>query len=323
MSEESSSIGAIWPPQRASNNRLRGFYNEVVESSTEINSFATQFEHYRQEAVNHPEVDRLSIRAIASIGAISTLEYLGVSIEAGMPLRDETDLFVVYTGWNAPDRTAGEEMLLAHRALISTASQREHRGEDSLARLNAQGFKPKIIDHKTPQDRKVNMVDRFTTLYSAFGYEREEVQQLLLSPSNTIAYIEDPDGVVSTAMAEKVTIPVEGYGDIRMAEITEAFTMPTHRRMGLYESISGYLTERLVMDERDRLDVVYGESNLTMPGVVIAAHQNRRRFSYLDRDRLCVRQPNFGILPQNFRIEDGEETRPYNDFALSYVTFES
>ncbi len=45
----------------------------------------------------------------------------------------------------------------------------------------------------------------------------------------------------------------------------------------------------------------------------------RYRNTEFSRWALGVRQLDFGILQQNFRIEDGVETRKYNDFALSYV----
>ncbi len=123
-------------------------------------------------------------------------------------------------------------------------------------------------------------------------------------------------------MAEKATITINGFGELSLVEITEASTHPDYRQRGLYRAVSGYLIQHLVSlcrDDAVPIDVLYGESNLAMPGVVIAAHQNGRRFSYFDRDSLGCDNSAFGILPQNFAVADGVETRDYNDFAVSYI----
>jgi hypothetical protein len=314
-----SSVGAAWPPEIASNNRMRGFYDSVVKTSADIETFASHFNRYQAEVADHPEIDRLSIRAVVSVGAIATIDCFGINLEGAMPIRGNDELMIVYTAWNDTSRRASEEKLSKHRDFLSITAEKDRDMTDRTAHLLAQGFMPKVIDQFTPRDQKQSMTGRFADLYSAFGYTESEVKELLLNPVNMIAYIEDDQGVVSTAMAERAVIAIKGHGDIKMAEITEAFTLPSHRERGLYQSISGYLINRLVKENSGPLDVIYGESNLAMPGVVIAAHKNGRCFSYLDREELGVSRPNFGILQQNFHVQDGEESRRFNDFALSYV----
>lgn len=163
------------------------------------------------------------------------------------------------------------------------------------------------------------MIQRFIELYAAFGYNGVDVEDLLNNPLNTIAYVEDEEGVVSTALAERALIEVNGFRPLRIAEITEAVTRVKDRGRGLYRAISGYLVDSLVEDQEKPLNIIYGESNLAMKGVLISAHHNGRRFSYFDAGSLGLKHPHFGILQQNFHVEDGTEKRPYNDFALSYV----
>jgi len=318
---ETSSIGAVWPPVVSSNNRIKGFYDTTVTSQQEVDEFALAFSDYQSEVSHSPHLDRLSIRVVASLGAISTLEDRGVSLEAAMPIRGSGDLAVVYTGWNGPERRASDDALRLHHLLLGDVVRMPQHDSDGAERLHEQGFTPRVIDHATPDRDKRSMVERFANLYSAFGYSVAEVEELLLNPANTIAYVENEEGVVSTGMAERATVSVDGFGDLHMAEITEAFTLPAYRKLGLYQAISGNLLARLLDPASPRLEVIYGESNLAMPGVVIAAHKNGRRMSYLDREDLRVREPNFGILQQSFHIEDGEEMRRYNDFAVSYVPF--
>ena len=142
---------------------------------------------------------------------------------------------------------------------------------------------------------------------------------------------------MSTAMAEVARIGIGGLGTIVMAEITEASTRPELRGQGLYQLASGLLIARLadrsrqaLVDGEEPFHVVYGECNMNMPGVLQAASHNSRRFAAADaaeyghrfsrearrgQDRLP-----FGVLEQNFRVEDGiVKPGRYNNFALSYV----
>jgi hypothetical protein len=202
--------------------------------------------------------------------------------------------------------------------LLAKTVQHDY-GNTKAQRLIASGqFSPKIMDRFTPEEQKREMVGQFADLYSVFGYDEDDVEEILLNPANTIAYAQDETGVISTAMGEKATLEVEGFGQLHMAEITEAITHPDRRGEGFYAAICGFLTEKLKVSE-EPLDIIYGESNLAMQGLLLAIYESGRRFSFFDRGKLGVRYPEFGILQQNFHVEDGTETRPYNDFALSYV----
>jgi hypothetical protein len=313
-----SSIGAAWPPVEASHNRLRGFYPEAVRSPQELNEFLNHFEHARERAQNHDTINRLSIRAVAHRALVGTLDREDLEIEGALPVKG-TDVSLIYTAWNAPERRSAPEDLVRHQMLLKTAAARPTDSRNRTDSLHAKGFTPRLLDRTVSDRQKAALTDRFTELYSHFGYNLAEVRELLLNPANTIVYIEDSGGIVSTAMAERASLAVAGHGDLNMAEITEAFTLPAYRGRGLYKDVSGLLIRNLLDNPLQQPDIIYGESNLTMPGVIIAARQNGRRFSYCDRAALGINQPAFGILQQNFRVEDGTETRPYNDFALSYI----
>ncbi|HVV26171.1 MAG TPA: hypothetical protein VHC21_04040 [Candidatus Saccharimonadales bacterium] len=307
-----SSIGAVWPPVISTNDRIKGFCDEAVITPEDAENFATEFVHSQQDACQDASISRVSIRTIASLEAVRSLDELGVPLEAAMPIKGSNDRIIVYAGWNAPERTISEDWLQRHHKVLNqivTASLTpQHRFID---------MRPQVIDRRTSEAVKEKMIDRFVGLYAFFGYDEQDVEDLLFNPANTIAYIEDDEGIVSTAMAERATLNIKGHGQTEVAEITEAITRPSERGKGFYRAISGYLGNQLLND-RDPLDVIYGESNLAVSGVLIAAHQNGRRFSYFDRERLAVNQPAFGIIQQNFKVEDGQEDRSYNDFALSY-----
>lgn len=182
-------------------------------------------------------------------------------------------------------------------------------------------YSPRVIQHETAFSVRQSLVPQFVDLYGKFGYNEEEVSELLTNDSNTVCYVEDQEGqVVSTALAERATIEVEGCADIVVVEITEAITLTEMRGKGLYSSLSGFLVEHLLEDHTQRpISIIYGESNLSSPGVIYSARKNGRLFSFYDGAIFGIDRDDFGILEQNFSVNDGVETRPYNDFALSYV----
>ena len=311
-----SSVGAAWPPQRASNNRIRGFFDHVVCDRSDAIDFVAIFERERVIAEQDADADRLSIRVITTGTAMKVLDGL-IEVEGAMPLRGEDGLHVTYAAWNHCDRSTAQATLIHHRHFLENIASMQR----AIDFVPVDGiFSPvQLIDSRTTDTERLALSEKFSELYGAFGYSERDVQDLLLNSANTIAYIELGGAVVSTAMAEHATVQAQDKS-VRLAEITEAFTLPDYRGRGLYQAVSQYLVSQLSLGD---LDAVYGESNLASPGVVVAAHKNGRQFSCLERERLGIQNPNFGILQQNFHVADGVETRRYNDFALSYFDLSS
>lgn len=317
MTEQTSSIGAVWPPQDASHRRMRGFYTDrVVRTPADAARFATIFHEQREVAERTAGVDRLSIRLVAHAGTLAVLDYMGVTVEGALPLaRTEPDLVIAYTAANQPGRHMNAEHLAAHRELLGTAAMRGRNINGHQQRLSAHDFTAHAVNRADARA----LTAAFAPLYAPFDYGESAVTKLLGNPDNTIVYVADGERVVSTAMAEHATVQVKGLGDIRMVEITEASTHPNYRRQGLYKIASGLLVAQVLAENPDA-NVVYGESNLAQPGVIHAAHENGRRFSHFDAETYGLQgRTDFGILQQNFHIADGAETRQFNDFALSYV----
>jgi len=315
--DQTSSISAVWPPEPGMSNRLRGFYNKVVDTPEAAKDFLREFEHYLGVMQDSSELDRLSIRAVASRDALQLFDTAGVQIEGGLPLRG-SDEMIVYTAWNAAHRSVPEQRLYMHRTTLGEVVQHP-RDERAPRNQSADTLKPRLVDTNMSIETRQTMVEAFSDLYRVFGYDEADVEEILSNPQNTIAYLEDAQGVVSTAMAERGIVEIENRAPITLVEITEAVTRPEARGQGHYRTISRFLVDYLAHTEGQGIDVIYGESNLAMRGVLIAAHQNGRRFSHFDREQLGVRQPHFGILQQNVHVEDGAEIRTYNDFALSYI----
>ena len=325
IATDTSSIHASWPPVPSTHNRLRGFYDDrVLRSEIDVACFAEVFRSYRDRLLADSDLSRLSIRCVSEIGSVALLAAADLAVEGLIPFRRlGQDLALVYAGWNRPNRRLRREDIARHTALLHITEQRSRNAFDAAEIMQSNGLTPHIIDRNTPAEARAAAADRFNDLYAAFNYNEANVQTLLNDPSNTVAYAETCGTVVSTAMAEAGTVDVHGIGAVRLTEITEAYTRLEYRGRGLYKAISAYLCDRLLNDRAAgtrEMDILYGESNLSMPGVVFAAHENGRRFSHFDAARFGFPQhPAFGILPQNFSINDGTKTREYNDFALSYV----
>lgn len=310
--QQTSSIDAAWPPSAAAFERIRGFYTDgTITSRAEADSLAEVVFDTVDRMEQSDEATRVSFRAVAEIGSIGMLQFNGLTqVEAILPIAG-TDLGLVYFGKNHSSRSMDPSYIRRHAQLIQSASQRRPLNQQASYDL-------RIVDNSEVTE----LVEQFTPLYEAFGYNAADTDQLLRSESNTVAYIMSDEKVVSTAMAEHASIPIVGFGDLNITEITEASTHPDYRRRGLYARVSGFLLDCLIArrdDDQSRADIIYGESNLAMPGVVYAAQENGRRFCYFDRETYGIGDEAYGILPQNFRVEDGVETRPYNDFAVSYV----
>ncbi len=311
FTQSTSSIDANWPPTVDTQQRLRGFYvDNVITDQQSAQACIDQVEATINAMHAKPGVNRASIRVLAEIGALANLQTGRANIEAILPVR-QTSLGLVYLGLNEEARALDTAHLSNYHKLLRTVRTLSPKQRDSLAT-------PELL---TPAQAH-EFCDQFTVLYAPFDYDQSKTTDILTDSANTIAFARMDGVVASTAMAEQATIAINNFGNLHIAESTEASTLSNLRGNGLYASVSGFLIQHLVEQQRTgeaNIDILYGESNLAMPGVIRAAAQNGRNFCYFDRYVEFEQTPTFGILPQNFSVNDGVETRQFNDFAVSYV----
>src|SRR5690606_383429 len=142
-----SSINATWPPTPASDNRLRGFYTEqVLDSSEPVAVFADELRDYQEMAATRGS-DGLSIRAVASLGAIALLGRTDITIEGALPFqRNGEELFLAYMGWNAAGRAVSDADYRVHRHLLDAVHQHRRSAATSSDNLEDEGYSMHLID---------------------------------------------------------------------------------------------------------------------------------------------------------------------------------
>lgn len=316
-----SSIGVAWPPTIASHERLKGFYPEVITSQSQLNDFSAEINAHAT-VMSELALTRLSVRFIGSKAMIGLASEMGIHVEAALPFRYSRDRHMAYVSVNAPSRQMTD--LEVHTTLIAQSSKKA--AEPPKIIMDEPGLVPVIYNGSDPpaHDRRT-MVQNLAELYDVFGYDEGDVVRLLHNPNILLAYIQNPKGrIISTALAEKAIVSVrkglisEKYS---LVEITEAITDPAHRGLGLYRKVSKALS--IALDDKviDPLpQIIYGESNLSSPGVIIAARENGRDFA-TDNTNLYLSQPQpgFGILAQNYKVLGTGGDCQYNDFAVTYL----
>lgn len=315
-----SSIEAVWPAEVCSNNRVRGFYPTTVSSEDEVIEFLRHFKRCRLTAQDL-QISRVTLRLLGRADVVYRLIAAGISVEGALPLARPSNFLIIYTAWNEQTRTISDDDRLRHLSLLTDSAllQPHNPSKDDHRRLvdfNADV----LLAGRNSTSLTESIKEQFFSLYRTFGLVDNEVLQMLDSPNNSIAYLLNSVGsIVCTAIAESARITIEGHRELLIYEITDAITRPDYRGRGLYRILSAHLIDRVIESTPQPIDLIYGESNLSSPGVIYAARKNGRRFVFDDAAFYENVTNGFGILIQNYRVDDGIETRPYNDFALSYV----
>lgn len=307
-----SSIGGVYPPVATDNERLRGFYNRTVTDPTSLDAFEANYEQQCAAFEAADALSRLSIRLIVSHAMVRHLR----DLEAAVPfVHRGIPYALAYVGYNKPGRAATTTNYAAHQETIQAAMRATHQPA-SIADTEAQhGLHVGMLDYASPPRAREALARQLAVPYQVFGFDSDETQHIMSRPPyNTIAHARDGAGsLVSVAVAEHYHPRLPEVPDLRLLEITWAYTEPSHRGKGIYQALSGMLVRHLSTVYEKVCPVIFGEANLASSGVLRAASANGRCFNVTDAAQFGVDTPSFGILPQHTRI--GEH---YQDFALTY-----
>lgn len=316
-----SSIGAVvWPPtaEGQSFERFKGFAPTVVETPTDV-------EHIVQDVRScelTPKVSRVATRVVMTLDMLEELRGEGREdlVETIIPL-DATgdhrlvDAALVYLGRNHASRPSVGVGDMRGR-VRDIFVRRGFRGAGELQ----PGYSVAAITDAERTDPET--VADYIKLYSVFGWEPDEVRDLLTEPANTLIAARFDGRVVASGIAEVGSIQIQRGGeaiDFGMAEVTEAATLVEHRGRGLYTAISHGLMHHLAGLETPP-HLVYGEMNSESSAVLrTAAGQGR----LIGRDTATeFGFPDATHLPQHVTIYSGtgeERQTKYNDLIVGWL----
>lgn len=302
-----SSICGTYPPVRSDDERLRGFYNHDVTNPDDIAAFTADYQKQLEALHNDDDLTRLSIRLIVSRSMVRHLR----DLEAAIPFCYEgADYALAYVGHNKPGRSSSinyAQHLTAIADATSHAPAERHTADT--------GVRIGTLDYASTDPARQDIARRLAVPYQLFGFSPEDVEHALSRPPyNNMVYALDPAGeIASVAVAEYYRPEFSALRNLRLFEITWAYTAPAYRRQGLYTTLSRMLIQRIESVYQGVHPLIFGEANLASSGVLRAAGANGRRFNTYDADWFGVHDPFFGVLPQNTRISED-----FQDFVVTY-----
>lgn len=320
-----SSVGPLsWPPSiDIENNRKRGMFRRVIESGAMFNSLAGRFSQFELS----DDVSRVSARIFITDSALreslkNNLELIDPLVEAIIPLKGSgipelDDVLLVYLGKNSDSRTLPQDEVNKE---ISRAN--EIFSLDEPPRYHSyEGIDFTVLDSGLRQDAEIQ--NQFADLYSAFGWNVDDVAKILNNQDNLLVAAFNQGLLISTGMAEKAIVPLirqDKRFNLVMYEITEAATREEYRGNGLYLAVA-LIINRLLADGDANL--VFGESNLSAPGVLKAAYRQGRHSTLRNLNEYGISEKP---LRQPVRISGGvNDHRPKhlkNDLLVTYLVRE-
>jgi len=332
LTTETSSIGGLWPPERASFDRIKGIFTKgIIRSVGEIEEVRLTIGQARQEGFSDG-ISRVSVRAVIDLFLLREQRgLLRPVVEAIIPLKGTQphleDTALVYLGVNREDRQSDPVEVQRYWAgltsVLENLTPRPYR--DSLDRVTQDGYQVNLLVLPAEEPGRNEIIDQVAFLYERFGWTREEVVEILENPNNLMVTATKDGEIASAGIAEMATIPI-GDTVIRVAEITEAATSDKHARRGIYTAVSTKLLEILAAKSRNgeflggELDLVYGECNGNAHGVTRTARIQGRIFS--TQVGFDLGYPHSGMLPQHVPIAGGKRKTPYNDLFPAFLTRE-
>lgn len=326
-----SSIGALWPAEVGAFNRIKGFYNEQVvadpKTLANVEESFNQLSDKLDTVVEEVDITRVQIRAIFEddfLRSQSKRPFLQQMVEAVIPL-DAGNLgsnpVIVYLGQNSLKRRSNiEDLERIARNLEISQQQELKKPREVFTRTQAQGYQVGILTNADETE-----VNQLAALYQRFSWDRAAVVEIVENPFNILAVARRNDQIVSAGIAEIADIPfLKNGSSLRIAEITEAATLPEYEREGLYTAVSIKLLQHLAatseqsLDPINQLDLVYGECNGLSTGVLCVSKSQGREFA-------PSIVPSFGfegkgIVCQPVPIEGPIRNTPYNDLVPTFLT---
>jgi len=326
QSGSESSIGGLGDPCPSSFHRLKGFYEQLVNTPERVGELSRQFNAGLHRLTDSGEFTRLQHRAIFEgemLREVSSVVY--PYVEAVVPL-DPGHLgrepILVYLAANTKSRNQREDDVINLSINVALANNaRDSMAREAIERASRRGYQIAVLS--VPERESESVRDQVSRLYERFGWSRPDVVRMLQNPNNILSVARHNGQIVSSGIAEMAIVPIEGH-PFRIAELTEAATLSEHERNGCFSAIS----KTLLLELRRRsqiheiyggeLDLVFGESNGLSEGILQIAARQGRTFSTDTTPQFGF--PRGGILRQQVPISGPFRRTEYNDLVVTSLT---
>jgi len=242
ISKNVGSVGAVWPPRfDQHNNRVKGFYSELVDSRRKLNSM---FRIVSEIEGQYPTSTRTTIRAFVRRELIEEIQKKPaedgqLNVEAVVPAENAIPGYVIaYFGKNAIERTPDPETLkkemtsLQQVCKIPPISMRE-----AMARLRVKNYHITALgQNRQIRDYDVSrLLALYREAYERYTFEINErtVLEMLGNGNIVIVGKNAQSEIVSSLIAEHCTINLKDGRIVHLYELSDYATFRTHRRNGL------------------------------------------------------------------------------------------
>lgn len=331
-----SSIGPQWPPAKASFERIKGFYNiGIIESKLELLGLLDETQKIGKQLDLLEDVSRVSIRAVVKDNLLAdNHDLLTDHGEAIVSLDGDQSAFtgtsILYLGYNKNERQSHPDDLdVCFKNLRIALNKPLRSASEAIGIIENKGYCVGVLDYDE-RTQNESILCQVASLYRRFGWEKDDVDELLRNRNNLIAVAKDKDVIIGAGIAEMSLINIGGNNglphSLRMVELTEAATEERYAGQGLYSAVSGSLLIKLYLLSKKRqilggsVDLIFGECNGSNTGILCVAKSQGRIFAY--EDSLKRGLPLKGVLLQHVPIAgDGNRRTRYNDlFPLAMTS---
>lgn len=253
-----SSLGLNWPPNYAGSfERVRAAYPALLENEQQLQQIIS----IQKIAFNNQR--RSVIKAVARKEFVQ--QWLPTDAIEAAPIfsMKHQDLCLVYFAANPPGRELQAPVSI--RAIPAYLEKRKENNQ-RFQNLN-QGHLTAAVEHIVKQfsvcRANSQYLDKLTDLYHVFGWNQAEIAKLIESPANKIYLAIQENVVAGAVMIEQNNWPVDQFGLINIAELTEGVVRPKFRGNGLIVGLSIIATEDFINHDGQ---LIYAEDNILTTG---------------------------------------------------------
>ncbi len=274
--ENTGSIGAIGRPVYDShNNRVKGFCAKLVTSIDDVHSFIDEARQIR----DNQSATRITLRFVTQSNLTFNPLLLGDGRFETSPIplaSDWSGCFVQYFGENYKSRTESNKNVISEEDSIVSESLCSRHSDLSLQRQRRQkdySIEIGLKDDRSDEDKR-QLYELYNLVYTdyTFPLTEQSVRELVENPKSITAIARDEyQNIVSVAIAEVAEIPIVISRNesklLRISELSDEATHPSHRGIGLNQDCVVRLVRELLATYENNIHLVFEEDRAASRGV--------------------------------------------------------